>query len=228
MATAPGPRAYKYFDLITAAFVTVVLCSNLIGVIKTSQIGGHTFGSAILFFPLSYLFGDVLTEVYGYAHSRRAVWAGFAALTFAAIMSQVVLSMPPAPDFKHQAALETVFGSTARIVLASLLGFFCGEFCNSYVLAKMKVLTEGRMLWARTIGSTIVGELADSLVFYPLAFWGFWEPSTVLAVMVHNYLLKVLWEVIATPLTYRLVAWLKRAEHEDFFDRDTKFTPFAL
>ena len=169
---APPRRTYRYYDLVMAAFVTVLLSANVIGAAKVAEIGGFTFGAGVLFFPISYLFGDVLTEVYGYARARRVVWAGFAALAFASFMSWATLAFPPAPGWPHQAAYETVFGATPRIVLASLVAYFCGEFCNSYVLAKMKVRTSGRLLWSRTIGSTIVGEAVDSAVFYPLAFLG--------------------------------------------------------
>ena len=224
----PPPRRYRYFDLIMAGFVTVLLCSNLIGPAKPATLGHVTFGAGILFFPISYLFGDILTEVYGYARARRVVWAGFAALGFAAVMSWVVLALPPAKGWEGQAALRSVFGSTPRIVLASLVAFWAGELANSYTLAKMKLLTNGRLLWTRTIGSTMVGEFVDSLIFYPVAFLGAWETKTVITVLITNYALKVLWEVIATPLTYRLVAFLKRVEHEDYFDRDTNFTPFTL
>jgi uncharacterized integral membrane protein (TIGR00697 family) len=221
-------RHYKYFDLIMAGFVTVLLCSNLIGAAKPAHVGAFTFGAGILFFPISYLFGDIMTEVYGYARARRVVWAGFGALAFAALMSWVVLALPPAPGWPGQAALQSVFGGTPRIVGASLLAFWAGEFTNSFTLAKMKVRTDGRLLWLRTIGSTVAGEAVDSLIFYPLAFLGVWETKTVLSVLASNYVLKVLWEVIATPLTYRVVAFLKRVEHEDFYDRDTDFTPFTL
>jgi uncharacterized integral membrane protein (TIGR00697 family) len=156
------------------------------------------------------------------------VWAGFGALAFASFMSWAILAFPPAPGWPHQAAYETVFGSTPRIVLASLVAYFCGEFCNSYVLAKMKLRTDGRLLWTRTIGSTIVGEAVDSAVFYPVAFLGVWPRELVLQVMLSNYSIKVLWEVVMTPVTYRVVAFLKRAESEDYFDRDTDFTPFSL
>ena len=223
-------RAYKYYDLVMAAFVTVLLCANIIGVQKRSVIFGYTFGTGILFFPLSYVFGDVLTEVYGYARSRRVIWAGFGAEVFAAFMSFVIVKMPPAPGWDGQATYEQVFGSTWRIVLASLVAFWAGEFANSFTLAKMKIRTDGRWLWTRTIGSTIVGEGVDSLIFYPLAFLGAkgWTPQQVYAVMVTNYVLKVGWEALATPLTYRVVNFLKRAEHEDYYDRDTQFTPFSL
>ena len=228
-ASAPHPRrSYRYYDLVMAAFVTVLLCANLIGAAKVAQVGGFTFGAGVLFFPISYVFGDVLTEVYGYARARKVVWAGFGALAFASFMSWATLAFPPAPGWPHQAAYETVFGATPRIVLASLVAYFCGEFCNSYVLAKMKLLTGGRQLWSRTIGSTIVGEAVDSLVFYPAAFLGVWTSDLVLRVMVANYLLKVGWEIVMTPMTYRVVNWLKRAESEDYFDRRTNFTPFSL
>ncbi len=229
LAPQPPPRrSYRYYDLVMAAFVTVLLCANVIGAAKVARIGPFTFGAGVLFFPISYLFGDVLTEVYGYARARRVVWAGFAALGFASFMAWAVLAFPPAPGWAHQAAYETVFGATPRIVLASLVAYFCGEFCNSYVLAKMKLLTEGRVLWSRTIGSTIVGEAVDSAVFYPLAFLGLWPGRLVLSVMLSNYLIKVAWEALMTPLTYRIVNGLKRAEREDYFDRTTDFTPFSL
>jgi queuosine precursor transporter len=228
MADAVPRRVYRYYDLVMAAFVTVLLCSNVIGAAKVAQIGPFKFGAGVLFFPISYVFGDVLTEVYGYARARRVVWAGFAALAFASFMSWAILAFPPAEGWTNQEAYETVFGATPRIVLASLIAYFCGEFCNSYVLAKMKIRTEGRWLWTRTIGSTIVGEAVDTLVFYPLAFFGLWTSSLLVSVMIANYLLKVGWEVVMTPLTYRVVNFLKRMEHEDYFDRQTNFTPFSL
>jgi len=227
---SPSHRLYRYYDLVMAAFVTVLICANVIGAAKRCQIGGFTFSAGVLFFPISYIFGDVLTEVYGYSRARKVVWAGFGALAFASFMSWAILQLPPAPDWPHQAAYETVFGGTPRIVLASLIAYFSGEFCNSYVLAKMKLVTGGRLLWTRTIGSTIVGEAVDSLIFYPLAFLGAlgWSTEQMLAVLMGNYLLKVGWEVVMTPFTYRVVNFLKRAESEDYFDRDTNFTPFSL
>jgi len=221
-------RVYRYYEFVLAAFVTVLLCANLIGPGKVARVGPLTFGAGVLFFPISYIFGDVLTEVYGYARARRVVWSGFAALAFASFMASVVVAFPPAPGWNHQAAYETVFGSTWRIVLASLTAFWAGELCNSYVLAKMKVWTEGRSLYLRTIGSTIVGEGVDSLIFYPLAFLGVWTNDQVLRVMITNYAIKVGWETLATPVTYRIVGWLKRAEHEDYYDRNTDFNPFTL
>jgi uncharacterized integral membrane protein (TIGR00697 family) len=221
-------RNYKYYDLVMAAFVTVLLCSNVIGASKVTQVWGVPFSAGNLFFPISYIFGDILTEVYGYARARKVVWAGFSALAFASGMAWLIVTLPPADTFANQSAVETIFGATPRIALASLVGFFCGEFCNSFTLAKMKVWTEGKHLWSRTIGSTIVGELADTLIFYPLAFVGVWDPKLLLEVMITNYVLKVSWEVINTPITYKVVGFLKRAEKEDYFDRATDFTPFSL
>jgi len=224
----PVTKKFKYYDLIMAAFVTVLICSNVIGAEKVVSMWGFTFGAGILFFPISYFFNDVLTEVYGYARSRKVVWAGFAAMIFVSVMSAVVVYLPPSPGWVHQAAYEAVFGVTPRIVLASLTAFFCGEFANSFTLAKMKVFTEGKFLWTRTIGSTIAGEAVDSIIFYPVAFYGFWPNDLIIKVMITNYILKVTWEVIATPVTYKVVAWLKRKEHEDFYDKETNFTPFSI
>jgi len=228
-------RQYRYFDLIMAAFVAVLLCSNLIGVHKVSSvnlpiIGEYIYGTGVLFFPLSYLFGDILTEVYGYARSRKVIWAGFAALIFASVMSYIVTSLPAAKVMSadQQAAVNLIFGQTWRIVLASLLGFWTGEFVNSFVLAKMKILTAGKYLWTRTIGSTFAGEAVDSAIFYPIAFLGTWSNEQVVSVMIGNYFIKVLWEVLATPVTYKIVAFLKRVEHEDYYDRETNFNPFTF
>jgi uncharacterized integral membrane protein (TIGR00697 family) len=230
---APTHRPYRYYDLILGAFVCTLLCSNLIGPAKVAQvqlpvIGAFTFGAGVLFFPISYVFGDILTEVYGYARARRVIWSGLTALIFASLMATLVVTLPPAPDWNGQAAYESIFGQTPRIVLASITAFFCGEFANSYTLAKMKIWTNGKALWSRIVGSTIIGEGVDSLVFYPGAFLGVWDTKLVLTVMVSNYTLKVLWEILATPLTYRIVAALKRAENEDYYDRGTRFTPFSL
>jgi uncharacterized integral membrane protein (TIGR00697 family) len=227
----PQPRrVYKYYDLVMVAFVTVLLCSGIIGVQKRSAVFGLPFGTAILFFPLSYLFGDILTEVYGYARSRRVIWAGFGALIFAAFMSWVVVKIPPAPDWPHQRSYEIIFGSTPRIVFASLVAFWAGEFTNSFVLAKMKISANGRHLWKRTIGSTIAGEIVDSMIFYPLAFLGAegWTTRSVVQVTLFNYAAKVLVEIVATPLTYWVVNFLKRAEKEDHYDHGTNFNPFTL
>jgi uncharacterized integral membrane protein (TIGR00697 family) len=230
-----NPRSYRYYEFVMAAFVTVLICSNLIGPAKIAHvqlplIGAVSFGAGVLFFPISYVFGDILTEVYGYARSRRVIWAGFAGLAFAAFMAWIVVMLPPAPFWKNQAAYEIAFGSTGRIAAASLVGFLCGEFVNSFVLAKMKILTQGRWLWTRTIGSTIFGEGVDSAIFYPLAFYGtgIIPDDHLPAVMLVQFIAKVSVEVVFTPVTYAIVGWLKRAEHEDYYDRDTRFTPFTL
>ncbi len=226
-ADAVGRDGFRYYDFMMAAFVAILLLSNVIGAAKPAQVWGFTFGAGILFFPLSYLLGDILTEVYGYARARRCVWAGFAAMLFLAFMSWVVVALPPAPDWQGQAAYESVFGQVGRIVFASIAAFWVGEFVNSFVMAKMKVATQGRYLWTRTVGSTFFGQGVDSLIFYPLAFLGVWETSTVLQVLVTNWALKVLWEVLLTPVTYAVVGFLKKREGVDVFDESTNFTPFS-
>ncbi|MFD2233228.1 queuosine precursor transporter [Phaeospirillum tilakii] len=227
-------RSYRYYDLIMAAFVCVLLCSNLIGAAKQAVLdlpllGPVTFSAGILFFPISYFFGDVLTEVYGYARDRRVVWAGFTALGFAAVMAAVVIALPPSDSRfmqSYQGQLEGVFGNSWRIAAGSMLAFWCGSFANSYVLARLKVWTSGRWLWTRTIGSTAVGELVDSSLFYVIAFWGIWQPGDLVKVALAQYVLKTSWEVLSTPLTYWLVGRLKRAEGVDWYDRHTNFNPF--
>jgi uncharacterized integral membrane protein (TIGR00697 family) len=224
---AGARRHFRYFDYTMAAFVAILLLSNLIGAAKLATLGGYTFGAGIMFFPISYVLGDVLTEVYGYANARRCVWAGFAAMLFMAFMSWVVVALPPAAGWNGQAAYESVFGNTWRIVAASVIAFWAGEFVNSFVLAKMKIWTAGRMLWTRTIGSTVFGQAVDSLLFYPIAFLGTWSNGQVMTVMVTNWLLKVLWEALLTPVTYAVVGWLKRREGVEVFDTGTDFSPFA-
>jgi uncharacterized integral membrane protein (TIGR00697 family) len=226
-------REFRYFDFVMVAFVVILLLSNVIGaskraVIDLPVIGLWPFGAGILFFPVSYVIGDVLTEVYGYARARRCVWAGFVALLFMAAMEQVVVALPPAEGWSGQGAYAYVFGSGWRIIFASIAAFWVGEFANSFVLAKLKIATEGRMLWTRTIGSTIVAQGFDSLIFYPLAFWGApdWPVSAMLAVMLSQFVLKVSWEVILTPVTYLVVGFLKRREGVDVYDRGTDFSPF--
>jgi len=234
-SSTPPARQYRYYELVMVAFVVVLICSNLIGPAKIAQIslpylGAVTFGAGVLFFPISYVFGDILTEVYGYARARRVIWAGFAGLGFASFMAAVVVALPPAPFWNNQSAYEIAFGSTWRIVLASMCAYFCGEFVNSYVLAKMKILTAGKWLWTRTIGSTIFGEAVDSALFYPLAFYGTGIiPNDKLPlVMLSQFVIKVGVEIVFTPATYKLVNALKRAEHEDYYDRKTEFNPFSL
>lgn len=224
---------FRYFDFVMAAFVAILLLSNVIGAGKVATvplpvIGAWPFGAGVLFFPLGYVIGDVLTEVYGYAHARRVIWAGTAAVAFMAAMSWVVVALPPAPGWGNQAAYEAVFGQVPRIVVASICAFWAGEFVNAYVMARMKLWTGGRHLWSRTIGSTIVGQGVDSLIFYPLAFLGApgWPTALVGAVLVTNWALKVGWEALLTPVTYWVVWLLKRAEKVDLFDEGTNFTPF--
>ena len=227
---------HRYYDLILAAFVVVLLCSNFIGAGKAAVIdlpyfGPVIFGAGILFFPISYFFGDILTEVYGYAYDRRAVWAGFAALAFAAIMAQIVIALPVAPGeymAQYQQGMVSVFGNSWRIALASMLAFWCGSFVNSYVLAKLKIWTQGRFLWVRTIGSTAFGELVDSSLFYVLAFYGIWPIQELIQVALVQYVLKTSWEVLATPLTYWVVGAMKRKESVDHYDIHTNFTPFRV
>jgi len=228
-------RSFKYFEFVMVAFVVILVCSNLIGPAKIAQVdlplvGVLTFGAGVLFFPVSYVFGDILTEVYGYARSRRVIWAGFGALAFASVMAWVVVALPPAPFWQNQAAYEVAFGQAWRIALASMIAYFCGEFVNSFVLAKMKVAMQGRHLWTRTIGSTLFGEGVDSLLFYPLAFYGsgIIPDDKLPLVMLAQFVGKVSVEVLFTPVTYAIVGWLKRAEQVDHYDVDTRFTPFSL
>ena len=214
-------RSYRYYEFVMAAFVTVLICSNLVGPAKIAQlelplIGTFIIGAGALFFPISYVFGDILTEVYGYARARKVIWAGFAGLGFASLMAAVVVALPPAPFWQHQEAYEVAFGSTWRIVAASMVAYFCGEFVNSYTLARMKILTAGKWLWTRTIGSTIVGEAVDSALFYPLAFYGsgIIPDEKLPLVMLAQFVAKVSVEIVFTPITYKIVGWLKRVEQE--------------
>jgi len=231
-----APKNYRYYDFVMAAFVTVLLCSNFIGAAKQATvslplIGAVTFSAGVLFFPISYIFGDILTEVYGYGRDRRVVWAGFGALVFASVMAWTVISLPPAAsDFMktYQTNLEGVFGNSWRIALGSMIAFWCGSFSNSYVLAKMKLRTGGRWLWTRTIGSTVVGEAVDTSLFYVIAFYGIWATPDLVKIAITQYVLKTSWEIVMTPVTYRVVAFLKRAEQEDYYDRATNFSPFTL
>lgn len=232
-AEALGGRRLRYFDFVMVAFVTILLLSNVLGagkvaVVNLPGIGDWPFGAGILFFPLSYVIGDVLTEVYGYARARRCIWAGTAALLFMAFMAMVVVALPPARDWTGQPAYEQVFGQVPRIVFASILAFWAGEFANSLVLAKMKVWTQGKHLWTRTIGSTIIGQGVDSLIFYPLAFWGAqgWTSDLVVKVLITQWVLKVSWEAVLTPVTYLVVGFLKHREGVDVYDERTDFTPF--
>jgi len=232
--TLHGAR-FRYFDFVMVAMVVVLLLSNVIGAEKRSfidlpRIGPWPFGAGILFFPISYLIDDILTEVYGYARARRAIWAGFAALAFMAVMEWTVVHLPVAPGWTGQEAYERVFGSGWRIIIASMSAFFVGDFVESATMAKLKIWSGGKRLWMRFWGSTIVGEGIDSLIFYPLAFYGMadWPADIMLQVMLSQFVLKVSWEVLLTPVTYAVVGWLKRKEGIDVYDVGTNFTPFAV
>ncbi|HUX73670.1 MAG TPA: queuosine precursor transporter [Steroidobacteraceae bacterium] len=234
MSATTQNRQYRYYDFVMAAYVCVLLCSNLIGPAKETSIhvpllGTVTFLAGVLFFPISYVFGDILTEVYGYGRDRRVVWAGFAALAFAATMAAIVVHLPASEQGRaNQAAIQTIFGNTPRIVAASIIAFLCGTFVNSYVLAKMKIWSSGRWLWTRLVGSTLCGELVDSMLFYSIAFYARMPWAHLQALMLTQYLLKSGWEIVVAPLTYRVVAFLKRVENEDYYDIGTNFTPFSL
>jgi len=228
-------KQLRYFDFVMVAFVVILLLSNVLGagkraVVDLPFVGAWPFGAGILFFPISYVIGDVMTEVYGYGRARRCIWVGTVALLFMVFMSYVVVALPPDAGWTGQAAYEAVFGQVPRIVLASICAFWAGEFTNSFVLARMKVWTKGRHLWTRTIGSTIFGEGVDSLIFYPLAFYGApdWPVHAMLAVMLSQFVLKVSWEVLLTPFTYLVVGFLKRREGMDVYDAHTNFTPFRV
>ena len=227
--------SYKYFDYVMVAFVVVLLCANLIGPAKAAVVdlpywGPFIFGAGVLFFPISYVFGDILTEVYGYSRARKVIWAGFGAMIFASIMAWVVVALPPAPGWPNQKAYEIAFGNTWRIAAASIFAYFCGEFFNSYVLARMKVWTDGRSMWARFVGSTIAAEFVDSMLFYPLVFWnaGIMPNELVLVLMWSQFGLKTLVEIVMLPVTYRIVAFLKQNDGVDYYDRETDFNPFHV
>lgn len=233
--SAPQARTYKYYDLVMVAAVVVLVCSNLIGpgkavALDLPLLGAVTIGAGMLFFPFSYIFSDILTEVYGYGRERRVIWTALAALVFAAIMAAIVVALPPASRWPNQGAYEVAFGKTWRVIGASIIAFVCGSFVNAFVLAKMKIWTQGRHLWSRTIGSTICGEAVDSALFYPLAFYGsgIMPNELVLSLVVSQFIGKALVEIAMTPVTYKVVGFLKRAENEDYYDRQTNFTPFSM
>jgi queuosine precursor transporter len=217
-------KRFKYLNFITAFFVTVLLVSNVASS-KILAIGPLTFDGGTILFPLSYIFGDILTEVYGYARSRRVIWTGFLMLLLATLVFIIVGILPPAADWNGQAAYDQILGMTPRIVVASLTAYFVGEFLNAFVLAKMKVFTKGKHLWARTIGSTLFGEAADTLIFCMIAFYGILDNQLLLSVIVSNYVFKVGVEVLFTPVTYMVIGFLKKKEKEDYFDTYTNFNP---
>lgn len=220
-------KSFLYFDFIMASFVAVLLISNIAST-KIVQVGPLTFDGGTVLFPLAYIFGDVLTEVYGYSRGRRVIWTGFVWIAIAALVFTVIDKMQPAPGWELQDAFSAILGQTPRIVLGSMLAFWAGEFVNSYVLAKMKVATKGRWLWTRTIASTLFGEGVDTVVFLLVAFWGVLPIELLISIAISNYIFKVGIEVLFTPATYGIVGFLKRKENEDYYDVNTDFNPFVL
>lgn len=226
-------RQYRYFDLILGLFVAILIISNLVSV-KAVRIPllftnlHFSFDGGTLLFPFSYIFSDILTEVYGYERSRRVIWSGFFGLLLMAVIIWVVGIIPPDPLWKLQGAYQDLLMTAPRIALASIIAYFAGEFSNSYILSRMKIWTKGKYLWTRTIGSTIVGEFIDSLIFVMVAFAGLWERALLIQVLISNYIFKTFYEILATPLTYAVTGWLKRREAEDHYDYDADYNPFML
>lgn len=222
-----GDRQFKYLESLILIFVVVLLISNLVAQ-KICRIGPLTLSGAELLFPITYIFGDIFTEVYGYAASRRAIWTGFFASALLSIMGAIIVALPPAPGWQNQAAFATVFSFIPRLVAASLIAYWAGEFTNSYVLAKMKLLTRGRWLWTRTVGSTITGQAVDTTIVVLIAFWGHAPGRLLFSLIVSAYVAKVAYEVLATPLTYAIVGGLKKSEQIDAYSDHANFNPFAL
>ncbi|WP_263408346.1 queuosine precursor transporter [Terriglobus tenax] len=221
------PHGYKYLDALITAFVVILLVSNLVAQ-KICRIGPFEVSGAVILFPITYIFGDVFTEVYGYGASRRAIWLGFFGTALLYLMGTITIALPAASGWHNQAAFETVFGFIPRILIASIIAYFLGEFANSYTMARLKLMTEGKMLWTRTVGSTIVGQAVDTAVVITLTF-GFTLPwADIGRLIITGYGLKVAYEVLATPITYAVVGWLKRTEGVDAFDRHTSFNPFRF
>ncbi len=221
-----SPQKFRYYDMLVSAFVVVLLISNIVAP-KFIAIGWLRFSGAQLLFPITYIFGDIFTEVYGYAASRRAIWNGFFAAALLAALSWVVVSLPPSPDWPNQKAYETVLGIIPRLVAASLIAYWAGEFANSFVMARMKVLTNGKYLWTRTVGSTVVGQGVDTMLVMVLAFGGIMSNTDIFRAIVSGYTAKVIYEVAMTPVTYLVVNFLKRKEGVDVMDVHTSFNPFA-
>jgi uncharacterized integral membrane protein (TIGR00697 family) len=229
-------RRFRYLDALTTTFVVILLVSNLVAqkVVRIPLFTIHgqsdyiSTSGAMLLFPITYIFGDIFTEIYGYAASRRAIWLGFFGTALLYAVSAIVIALPSDPEFKHQQAFVTVFGILPRILIASLTAFWAGEFANSYTMAKLKLITKGRWLWTRTVGSTVVGQAVDTTLVIVITFAGTFTPGKLFQIIWQGYLLKVAYEVLATPVTYLVVNWLKRAEHVDTFDTHTNFNPFAV
>jgi uncharacterized integral membrane protein (TIGR00697 family) len=220
------PQNFKHLGTISVFFVSVLLISNIAST-KIVQFGAFTFDGGTLLFPLAYIFGDILTEVYGFARSRRVIWLGFVSVATMSALLAIVGSLPAAPDWPHQEAFNTILGQAPRIVFASLVAYLAGEFVNSFILAKMKIWTEGKMLWSRTIGSTLIGQLIDTGLFVAIAFVGVLPSSLLMTIIISNYIFKTLIEILFTPITYAITGYLKRSEGVDVYDRGTRFNPFA-
>lgn len=221
------PKTYKHIETLTGLFVAILIISNMAST-KILDLGWFTFDGGTILFPLTYIFGDILTEVYGYARSRKVIWTGFASLLLMSAVFYLVQILPPAADWPNQMAFETILGLVPRIALGSLVAYFAGEFTNSYILAKMKVAMKGKWLWTRTIGSTLVGEGVDTFVFVLIAFYGTLPNNVIWILIVSNYIFKTGVEVLFTPITYVVAGWLKKVENEDFYDKKTNFNPFRL
>ena len=220
-------RGFKYLDVLTGLFVAVLLISNIAST-KILVLWKFTFDGGTILFPLSYIFGDILTEVYGYQKSRRVIWTGFFSAALMSLVFYIVQILPPAADWGYQEAFENLLGFVPRIVLASLTAYFAGEFSNSFILSRMKIFTEGRFLWMRTIGSTLVGEGLDTMIFCFVAFYGVLPVSLLWAVIISNYIFKCGVEILFTPLTYAIVGFLKRRENEDHYDKGINYNPFIF
>lgn len=219
-------RKYRYLDSLVTVFVVVLLISNVVGQ-KIAAFGPLRISGAQFLFPITYIFGDIFTEVYGYAASRKAIWFGFFATILLSVMSIICVKLPPAPEWPNQQAFATVFYNVPRLVAASLLAYWCGEFANSYTMAKLKIVTQGRHLWTRTIGSTVVGQAVDSVMVMFIGFYGVVPVNTIIRLIISGYLAKVIYETLMTPFTYLVVGFLKRKENVDYFDYKTDFNPFA-
>ena len=222
-------QRFRYYDIMVNCFVVALLISNLVAP-KLTQIGGFVFSGAQLLFPLTYIFGDIFTEVYGYAGSRRAIWTGFMAQALLVTVGAAIVALPPAPGWGDQECFAKIFGILGflpRLALASLIAFWVGEFANSFVMAKVKLITQGKWLWIRTIASTAVGQAVDTVLVMLIAFGGTIETKLMINLMVDGYLIKVAYEILATPLTYLIVNTLKRLEGVDIFDYNTNFSPFG-
>lgn len=215
---------FKYFDTITAFFVAILLISAISDT-KAITIGLLSFGGGTFLFPLAYILGDILTEVYGFKRARKVIWTGFACLALMTATFMLVGMAPPAPDWPFQEDFMNILGLTPRIALGSLVAFLIGEFVNSVILAKMKIATKGKYLWSRTIGSTLVGQLIDTTIFMFVAFYGVFPNELIISITISGYLLKVITEILFTPITYWITNFLKKKENEDYFDTKTKFTP---